>query len=295
LKNGGSIAEDDLVQRPSGQKEADVLIRRMRQAAKRRRRWMAWIVPMIAVSMTVTVLIFSRMDTRLSLAVFGVTAAMVAIALSQEAGRWGQLADHAVALGDVRAIGPLLAVLNDRDSTAGSAIEEALIELLPKVQRLNQLSRSTRRELNRLLLEFEMPGFRGGHNAELARTALELIDRFRDCSALPAVRRLADGFTATRPAAAIRDLAIDMLPDLEERAALLRPALNEADPAATYLRPAGTTSSRFGPDQLMRAIGTSRQGSATGERTNEQKVKSSSIRSGAEECEVDYLKVSDAA
>jgi hypothetical protein len=209
---------------------------------------------MIAIGMTATILVFSRMDLRLSMAVFGVTAAMIAMALLQEAGRWGQMADQAVALGDVRAIGPLLAVLNDRDSSAGDTIEEALLALLPKVQRLNQLSRSTRRELNRMLLEFEMPGFRGGHNAELARTALELVDRFRDCSALPAVRRLAEGFTATRPAAAIRDLAMDMLPDLEERAALLRPVSDGADPAGSYLRPAASGACRFGPDQLVRAL-----------------------------------------
>jgi hypothetical protein len=271
MKTGTYTAAEDLVQRASDREEADLLVRRMRRAAKRRKRQMAWILPMIAVGMTATVLIFSRLDMRLSLAVFGVTAAMVAFALSQEAGRWGQMADHAVALGDVRAIGPLLAVLNDRDSSAGCAIEEALIELLPKVKRLSQLSRATRRELNRMLLEFEMPGFRGGHNAELARTALELVDRFRDCSALPAVRRLADGFTATRPAAAIRDLAIDMLPDLEVRAALLRPASNSPDPATSYLRPVATASGRFSTDQLMRAIVASANKSDA-EPANEQKL-----------------------
>src|SRR5690349_21604338 len=122
LENEGGDAAGDLITRSACREEADALVRRMRRAAKRRRRLMAWVVPMIAVGMAVTVLIFSRMDMRLSLAVFGVTAAIVAIALSQEAGRWGQLADHAVALGDVRAIGPLLAVLNDRDSSAGCAI-----------------------------------------------------------------------------------------------------------------------------------------------------------------------------
>ena len=233
--------------------EADALIRTLRRTAKRRRRLLAWIVPMIAVGMMGTVLIFSRLDLRLSLAIFGVTAAIVAVGLAREACRWGQAAEQAATLGDVRAIGPLLAVLNDRDSSDCSSIEEALIELLPRVERLNQLSRMARRELNRLLLEFEMPGLRGGHNTDLARSALELVDRFRDCSALPAVRRLADGFTATRPAAAIRDLAIDMLPDLEARAALLRPSANGPEPAISYLRPAAGPRA-YTPDRLLRPI-----------------------------------------
>ena len=216
----------------------DALIRKMRGAAKRRRRLFAWLRPLILVGMVATIFVFSRLDMRLSLAIFGVSAAMVAVVLASEAGHWGRLAGEAAELRDVRAIGPLLAVLNDRDSSAGEPIEEALIDLLPRVERLDQLSRNARRELNRLLLEFEMPGLRGGHNADLARTALELVAKFRDCSALPAVRRLADGFTATRPAAMIRDLATDILPDLEVRAALLRPSGPLPDNGGSYLRPA---------------------------------------------------------
>src|SRR5207248_1385369 len=107
--------------------EADQLIRDLRRGAKRRRRLFAWLVPMIAVGTIATVLIFSRVDIRLSLAIFGVTAAIVALGLVSEAGQWGRMAERAAELGDIRAIGPLLTVLNDRDSSAGEPIEEALI------------------------------------------------------------------------------------------------------------------------------------------------------------------------
>jgi hypothetical protein len=242
-----SVAESE----PS---ESDLLIRQLRRAAKRRRRLLAWIVPLIVIGMTATVLVFSRVDMRLSLTIFGVSAAIVAFLLGREACQWERMAGRAAAMGDVRAIGPLLTVLNDRDSSAGESIEEALIGLIPRVERLNQLSRTARGELNRLLLEFEMPGLRGGHNAELARAALQLVDRFRDCSALPAVRRLAEGFTATRPSAAIRDLASDILPDLEVRAALLRPCDPDAQPEASYLRPAHSRDFDERPDELVRPV-----------------------------------------
>src|SRR5205823_2524120 len=65
---------------------------------------------------------------------------------------------------------------------------------------------------------------------------------------------LAEGFTATRPAAAIRDLAMDMLPDLEERAALLRPSAVDGDPRLSYLRPADSQPSQVLSSQLLRAI-----------------------------------------
>lgn len=232
--------------------EADLLIRSLRRGAKRRRRLFAWLVPLIGIGIVSTVLIFSRMDMRLSLAIFGVSAAIVAVGLVTEAGQWGRMAERAAELGDVRAIGPLLAVLNDRDSSSGEPIEEALIALLPRVERLGQLSKNARHELNRLLMEFEMPGLRGGHNSELARTALELVARFRDCSALPAVRRLADGFTATRPAAAIRDLAHDILPDLEIRAALLRPSAAAPQDYSNHLRPASAQGAGHNPADLVR-------------------------------------------
>lgn len=237
----------ELVEAPC---EADVLIRDIRRCAKRRLRLHAWLIPLIAVGMITTVLVFSHLDMRLSLAIFGVSAAIVATGLVTVAGQWGRMAERVAELGDVRAIGPLLAVLNDRDSSAGEAIEEALLELLPRVERLDQLSRNARSELNRLLLEFEMPGLRGGHNSELARTALELVARFRDCASLPAVRRLADGFTATRPSAAIRDLANDILPDLEVRAALLRPSRLTPQEPDSYLRPAAGSGSLSSEDLL---------------------------------------------
>ncbi len=234
--------------------EADLLVRKIRRAAKRRRRLVAWLTPLIVTGMFATVLVFSRVDMRLSLAIFGVSAAIVAMGLASEAVQWGYMAERAAEIGDFRVIGPLLTVLNDRDSSAGEPIEGALIELLPRVESLGQLSRTARRELNRLLLEFEMPGLRGGHNAELARVALELVARFRDCAALPAVRRLAEGFTATRPAAVIRDLANDILPDLEVRAALLRPAGMEPLDHAVYLRPASGNGTTLGSEDLVRAI-----------------------------------------
>jgi hypothetical protein len=233
-------------------REDNTLIRKVRTGAKHRRRVIAWAVPLICVGMTATVLLFSRVDMRLSLTIFAVSAAIVALGLARAAYQWERLARQAADLGDVRAIGPLLTVLNDRDSSACDTIEEALIELLPRVQRLGQLSRTARRELNRLLLGFEMPGWRGGHNAELARLALETVVRFRDCSSLPAVRRLADGFTATRPAAVIRDLANDILPDLEERAALLRPSRLEFHSDRAYLRPVNGNTPACIPDELVR-------------------------------------------
>lgn len=217
--------------------EANALIRELRRAAKRRRRLFAWAASLVATGLVATVMVFSRVDLRFSLAIFGVTAAIVALGLTREAYRWERNAERAARLRDIRAVGPLLTVLNDRDSSACGAIEETLIELLPQVERMSQLSRNARRELNRLLLQFEMPGLRGGHNAELARIALELVDRLQDCTALPAVRRLAVGFTATRPSAAIRDLATDMLPDLEQRAVLLRASGLGLDADRTYLRP----------------------------------------------------------
>jgi hypothetical protein len=232
--------------------EENALIRKIRRAAKRRRRLIAWIVPLIWMGMTATILFLSRVDMRLSLTVFAVSSAIVALGLARAAYQWERLARQAADLGDVRAIGPLLTVLNDRDSSACDTIEEALIELLPRVQQFGQLSRTSRRELNRLLLEFEMPGWRGGHNAELARIALETVVRFRDCSALPAVRRLADGFTATRPSAVIRDLAIDILPILEERAVLLRPSRLEFHSERAYLRPINATTPVCSPDELVR-------------------------------------------
>jgi hypothetical protein len=69
------------------------------------------------------------------------------------------------------------------------------------------------------------------------------------------VRRLADGFTATRPAAHIRDLANDILPDLETRAALLRPALPEVQDDRDCLRPAPGSRTSVGPEELVRAGG----------------------------------------
>jgi len=230
--------------------DADRLVRRLRLAVKRRRQLLGWVTPFIVVGMAVTLFVFSRIDLRLSLCIFGVSAAIVAIALTAEAAHWGRLASKAAEIGDVRAIGPLLVVLNERDSSAGEPIEEALIELLPCVQRLSQLSKTARLELNRLLLEFEMPGLRGGHNAELARIALEVVARFRDCSSLPAVRRLADGFTATRPSAAIRDLAGEILPDLEKRAALLRASCRDDD-FKSHLRPAGTGERELASNDLV--------------------------------------------
>jgi hypothetical protein len=240
--------------------EANTLVRSLRRSAKRRRRTAAWIVPLITVGMAATVLVFSRVDIRLSLTIFGVSAAIVAMVLFREAAQWERLAGRAAVLSDVRAIGPLLTVLNDRDSSACETIEEALIELLPRIERLNQLSRTARTELNRLLLEFEMPGLRGGHNADLARAALEVVARFRDCSALPAVRRLAEGFTATRPSAEIRDLATDILPDLEERAALLRPSRAAEEPEHAYLRPAHSQSLGRTSDDLLRSVSSSGRG-----------------------------------
>ena len=232
--------------------ETDRLIRGIRSAAKRRRRLFAWIAPLIAIGMVSTIFVFSRVDIRLSLIIFAVSAILVAAALARKASQWERLAERAVELGDVRAIGPLLTVLNDRDTGACETIEGALILLLPRVERLSPLSRMARRELNRLLLEFEMPGLRGGHNADLARTALETVARFRDCSSLPAVRRLAEGFTATRPSAAIRDLANDILPDLEERAALLRPSQAESLDNEIYIRAAGGSAPADGADYLVR-------------------------------------------
>jgi hypothetical protein len=233
--------------------DGEQLIRRLRRAAKRRRRLSAWLLPLIAAGMVTTVLVFSRVDMRLSLAVFGVSAAIVALVLTREACRWEGLSRDAAALADVRAIGPLLTVLNDRDSSACESIEETLIALLPRVERLSQLSRAARNEINRLLLGFEMPGLRGGHNADLAHAALDLVVRFRDCAALPAVRRLADGFTATRPSAAIRDLASDILPDLEQRAALLRPSQPRTGHDLAYLRPAYGHDASSGADDLLRS------------------------------------------
>src|SRR5438552_3039988 len=128
--------------------ESHLLVRELRKAAKRRRRLLAWIVPLIAIGMTATVLVFSRVDMRLSLTIFGVSAAIVALLLGREACQWERMAERAAELRDVRAIGPLLAVLNDRDSSAGESIEGALIDLLPRVERLNQLSRTARKEIN---------------------------------------------------------------------------------------------------------------------------------------------------
>ncbi len=232
--------------------DADNLIRLIRRAAKSRRRAYAWIASWIAVSIAATLFMFSRFDTRLSLVLFGASAGLIAIALTRDGNRWRQNALLAASMGDIRAIGPLLTVLNERDSSATDAIEDALIDLLPGVERLDQLSTNARMELNRLLLDFEMPGLRGGHNAELARVALELVGRLQVCSSLQAVRRLADGFTATRPAAVIRDLATDMLPELELRAGLLRASGANDMPARAYLRPAHTAALSVSPDQLLR-------------------------------------------
>src|SRR5580693_6969709 len=72
--------------------EENALIRKVRRAAKRRRRLIAWIVPLICAGMTATVLFFSRVDMRLSLMVFAVCAAIVALALARAAYHWERLA-----------------------------------------------------------------------------------------------------------------------------------------------------------------------------------------------------------
>lgn len=245
----GLVLESPVQQRNG---ETDALIAEIRRAAKKRRRALAWSMPMILVGMVLTVCVFSRIDIRLSLIIFAVTAGLVAARLSHEAAVWDRLARRAAEAGDIRAIGPLLSVLNARDSSSCNAMEEALIVLIPRVESLSQLSRNARAQLNQLLLCFEMPGLRGGHNAELARCALEMVARFRDCEALPAVRRLAEGFSATRPAASIRDLAGDILADLEDRAALLRPAEDKEDVRTVYLRPVASSGALRDASELLR-------------------------------------------
>ena len=234
--------------------ESDDLIRELRRAAKRRRRALSWVMPMITVGMVLTICVFSRIDTRLSLWIFAVTAGLIAAALSGDAFAWERLARRAAAVGDVRAIGPLLSVLNSRDSSACGAIEQALVLLIPRVERLSQLSKHARIQLNHLLMCFGMPGLRGGHNAELTRCALEMVARFRDCASLPAVRRLAEGFSATPSTSAIRDLAGAILADLEDRAALLRPASYTGDEATTYLRPAAGVETDSERSELLRSF-----------------------------------------
>src|ERR1041385_7079453 len=82
------------------------------------------------------------------------------------------------------------------DDSASTSVELALITLLPCVERISQLSREARKGLARLLLREEMGGSQDGsrYNIELILVALQTVGRLQDCYALPAVRRLAQGY-----------------------------------------------------------------------------------------------------
>ena len=93
-----SIREADDLELVEAPCEADVLIRDIRRCAKRRRRLQSWLIPLIAVGMITTVLVLSHVDMRLSLAIFGVSAAIVAVGLITEAGQWGRMSERVAEL-----------------------------------------------------------------------------------------------------------------------------------------------------------------------------------------------------
>ena len=195
------------------------LVRALRQAAKRRKRLIAWMNPMMFLGIPLTLLIGLESDTRLSIAIFCSTATAILSSFFSGYFELNRLAEQAARLCDIRVIGPLLTILHSEDDGASSTVEAALIALLPAVQRTTQLSREARKALARLLLREETGVSRTGprYNVELIRVALQTVGRTQDSYALPAVRRLAAGQGPVQPAAQIRDLAQDILPILAQK------------------------------------------------------------------------------
>lgn len=254
------VEENNLTYEPETEKvqtdERRQVMRALRHVAKRRKRIIAWMNPLLYSGIALTLFIGVRSDTRLSIAIFCSTVAAVLGSYFSGLCQMSRLAQRAAELCDIRAIGPLLMLLHNGEDSASSTIEAALITLLPAVAHTNQLSREARKGLASLLMREETGRTATGsrYNVQLIHTALKTVGRLQDCYALPAVRRLAEGYGPIQPVAEIRDLAQDILPCLEKHSLLLRPAMLEQPDGKILLRAVSPTRDETSEEELLRPV-----------------------------------------
>lgn len=139
---------------------------------------------------------------------------------------------------DVRAVGPLLKVLDSQDKTAKKVAEETLIRLLPRFQ-ASEAHLLTDDQLS-ILHHYVTKR----NNVTLVREGILLLDRIGDTTGLETVQRVAQGKGWGKENEEIRILAHDCAESLKVRAedknrqTLLRAASAPDAPENVLLRPA---------------------------------------------------------
>lgn len=153
---------------------------------------------------------------------------------------------------DIHAVGPLADILEVRHHKTRSAIEAALVRLLPQLQATDAdlLNQQQRRLLHRALLR---------KNADLILAVLKTLEQIGDSQALPYVEKLAAGKGKAAKNSYIQEAAQACLPYLKERIeeqhtnqTLLRSANQLSTSSEGLLRPA-TGADETSSEQLLRS------------------------------------------
>jgi hypothetical protein len=146
-------------------------------------------------------------------------------------------------VGDVRAVGALIEVLEVDDKAVQKAAVQAISRLLPQLQASNAelLSGEQRRILNGALLKRKDPVF--------AATILNAYRQVGTGGELEAVKAVVDGRSRTASDPQVQAAARECLPIIQVRAirehevrTLVRASDNPSEPATDLLRPAGKGS-----------------------------------------------------